>query len=162
MKLEWTATLSVLYNETKQHYYCMAFTGSGMIPQQQEQHARTIKKGELKKLYLTITHLRPTKNLHLILLASSCLLCKPRYMVNDGGKVGGSPQFNWLESCVVGLDHPRYAGTVGVLGIPIQSKLMGHLRTINWRCRRWKKWPNNYACHTYRAADFCSKSKCWK
>ena len=67
-------------------------------------------------------------SVYLMLLASSCLLCKPRYVVNDGGKVGWSPQLNRLESSVVGLDHSGYTSTAGVLGVPVQSKLMRHLR----------------------------------
>ena len=97
-------------------------------------------------------------SVYLLLLASSCLLCKPRYVVNDGGKVGGSPQLDRLEGSVVGLDHSGYTSTVGVLGVPVQSKLVGHLRRTE---------IHNHACRysgvmPYLASNLGSKSESWK
>ena len=48
-------------------------------------------------------------------------------MVNDRGYIGGPPELRSLQGRVVGLHHSLDACTVGVLGVAVQSKLMGHL-----------------------------------
>ncbi len=48
-------------------------------------------------------------------------------MVDDGGKVGGSPQLDALQRSVVGLDHSRDARAVRVFRVAVQSKLMRYL-----------------------------------
>lgn len=56
---------------------------------------------------------------NLMLLIGCCMLCKPCYMVNNRGKVGGTPQLDRLQGCVVGLYNSRYTSTVWILRISI-------------------------------------------
>ena len=57
------------------------------------------------------------------------LISEPSDVVNDRGKVGGSPQLHCPQGGVVGLNDTRNANTIGIGGIAIERKLMGHLTT---------------------------------
>ena len=69
----------------------------------------------------------------LVLWVHCSLLCKSCHVVNDRGKVGGSPQQYRLQGLVVGLHHSGNASTVRILGVPIESKLMRHLQRVRQR-----------------------------
>ena len=77
-------------------------------------------------------------------------------MVDDGGKVGGSPEFDGLDSLVVGLNNPLNARTVRVGGVPIQSKLVGHL-TVDLRPKS-KGWEQLVTAHHQRKVIMSLKS----
>lgn len=66
--------------------------------------------------------------MNLILWVHCSLLCKSCHVVNDRGKVSGSPQLHRLQGLVVGLHHSGNASTVRILGVSIESKLVRHLQ----------------------------------
>ena len=77
---------------------------------------------------------------HLNLRLCGRLLCKPGHMIDNGCKVGWSPELDGAQGSVVRLHHTRDAHTVGVLGVAIESKLMGHPATnVATKAESWKQ-----------------------
>ena len=77
---------------------------------------------------------------HLNLGLCGSLLCEPGHMVDNGCKVCGSPELDRAESSVVRLHHARDAHAVRVLGVAVESKLMGHLGTnLATKAESWKE-----------------------
>lgn len=77
---------------------------------------------------------------HLNLGLCGRLLRKPGHMIDNGCKVGWSPELDGAQGSVVRLHHTRDAHTVWVLGVAIESKLMGHPGTnVATKAKSWKQ-----------------------
>ncbi len=78
----------------------------------------------------------PNLNFHVLL----GLCCKRGHMVDDGGKVRGSPEFHRSDGIVIGSDHALYSSTIRVWRVPIEGKLVRYLSVdLSSKSKSWEE-----------------------